>query len=411
MECQNITFWKHLFLYIVIAYGPLTLFLATIVFFTVSVNSAPLHGWIFVCQICSSSLYMRLLTRMGELKHLPKPLYQVFGTFYGIWNLDFFRSVYDPFCLHPGLTTLQVISLDYIIAAYPLVTILVMYVLVHLYSQEYRPVVILWKPFHYCCTRFRHQLNIKTSLVDAFGTFFSLSYVKFLSTTVDLVIPTLVWNENGSTSYHSYTDGTQLYFRNDHLPFAVLSVVVFSVFNLLPLLLLLLYSFPKAQCCIHVIPQPLQNTLYPFMDNILSCYNDGTNGTKNCRWFGVVYHIARMLVWSSVMWTESLLFFPIATVVVIISGMFVTLVRPYKSAVYNALDTFLLLSLSLCVLGNSAFTIATIDDPQNIHFSFVILVVPLCIPLLYMFAYLGCEVNVVQRFIQNLNYKNTATAA
>ena len=217
VECH--TFWKHLFLYIVIAYGPLTLFLATIVFFTVSVNSAPLHGWIFVCQICSSSLYMRLVTRMGELKYLPKPLYQVFGTFYGIWNLDFFRSVYDPFCLHPSLTTLQVISLDYVIAAYPLVTILVMYVLVHLYSQEYRPVVILWKPFHYCCTRFRHQLNIKTSLIDAFGTFFSLSYVKFLSTTVDLVIPTLVWNENGSTSYHSYTDGTQLYFRNGHLPF------------------------------------------------------------------------------------------------------------------------------------------------------------------------------------------------
>ena len=70
-------------------------------------------------------------------------------------------------------------SLDNIIAAYPLVIIVIMYVLVDLHSRDCRPVVVMWRPFHYCFARFRHQLNIRTSLVDAFGTFFSLSYVKF----------------------------------------------------------------------------------------------------------------------------------------------------------------------------------------------------------------------------------------
>lgn len=41
-------------------------------------------------------------------------LLQVFSSLYSyaIWNLDFFRGVYKPFCLHPDLSMLQVICLD-----------------------------------------------------------------------------------------------------------------------------------------------------------------------------------------------------------------------------------------------------------------------------------------------------------
>ena len=186
VECHNVVFWKRLLLYILIAYGPLTVFLVIIVFFTVSVNSAPLHGWIFASQMMTCSFCVRVMARMTELHRVDHMQY-LFASFYGIWNLDFFRTVYNPFCLHPNLTTLQVLSLDYIITVYPLVIILLMYVLVDLYSRNYRPVVVMWRPFHYCCIRFRHQLNI---LVDAFGTFFSLSYVKMFSTVVDLLIYT-----------------------------------------------------------------------------------------------------------------------------------------------------------------------------------------------------------------------------
>lgn len=208
VKCHNARFWKHLLLYISIAYGPLTLFLGVIMIFSVSVNSAPLHGWIFVCQIIGSSFYMRVLTRMAEIHHTDQYSYRILGTFYGVWNLDFFRTLYMPFCLHSSLTTLQVMSMDYIIALYPLVIIVVVYVLVDLYSRNCRPVVIMCRPFHCCFTRFRHQLIIRTSLVDTFGTFFSLSYVKMFSTIVDLMSPTMVWKEDGTTSFHSYADGT-----------------------------------------------------------------------------------------------------------------------------------------------------------------------------------------------------------
>ena len=308
---------------------------------------------------------------------------------------DFFRTVYSPFCLHPNLTTLQVLSLDYFIAAYPLVAILLLYVLVDLYSRNYRPVVVMWRPFHYCCIRFRHQLNIKTSLVDAFGTFFSLSFVKMFSTVVDLLIPTKVWNENGEVSYHAYFDGTQLMFRNGHLPLALLSILILITFNLLPLLLLLLYAFPKTQFCIHCLPRSLQNALYPFVDNILSCYKDGHNGTSNCRYFAVVYPIARMVFLSSIMWTESMFYYPCAAVVIIVCGMLVTLIRPYKSALYNALDTLHLLCLAVALVGNVAFFIAYVEDVQNKSISFAMIFFPILIHFFYIIFYLGWKCWVV----------------
>ena len=400
VPCRHVTLWKRILLYIAVAYGPLTVFLIIIVVFTVSVNSAPLHGWIFVCQILASSFYMRVLTSMAKIHHIDQYSYRILGTIYGIWNLDFFRSVYRPFCLHSSLTTLQVMSLDYIIAAYPLVIIVIMYVLVDLHSRDCRPVVVMWRPFHYCFARFRHQLNIRTSLVDAFGTFFSLSYVKMFSTEVDLMTTSKVWNGNYTTSFHLYADGTEIFFKKGHLPFAVLSLFLLLVFNILPLVLILLYAFPKTQSCIHCLPNSLQHILYPFMDNILSCYKDGTNGTRNCRYFAIVYQVSRMVIWSSFMWTESTFFYSVATVVVIITGILLTLIRPYKSAVYNALDTFLVLTLALALVGTSAFFLATVDDPRNTQTGLAMTLLPISISFIYIFCCLGYEVCAVQRLPQ-----------
>ena len=127
VHCGNESLWTTIPRYVLVAYGPLTLFLAMTLVFTVSVNSAPLHGWILVCQLLTTGVVMYTLVLEGEL--VPhsgiSPYIHVIGSLYGVWNLDFFRSVYKPFCLHPNLTTLQVMSLDYFIALYPLLLITV----------------------------------------------------------------------------------------------------------------------------------------------------------------------------------------------------------------------------------------------------------------------------------------------
>ena len=391
-KCPKTGLWKRALFYVLIAYGPLTLFLVFILVFTISSTSAPLRGWILTCQFISSSFSMRVFTTMAEQKHLDQYSYRILGTLYGVWNLDFFRPLYKPFCVNPHLTTLQAIALDILVAAYPLLVIVVLYSLVEMYNRRVQMLVVVWWPFHKFFLRFRQQLDVRTSLVDAFGTFFDLSFVKTFCTIMELMAGTKVWENGNKSSLHSYFQGGTPYFGESHLPLLVLSIFLFLVFYLLPIILILIYSFPKCQCFIHCLPRSVQLCLYPFMDNILSCYKDGTNGTSNCRYFAVVYHILRMTALSTVVWTKSLMSYPFAAVAVIITILLVALIRPYKSALYNSLEIFFLVCLSLGLLGSTAFALGHVEDPVDNFFSVIVVILSCTAPLLYGFFGVGYKI-------------------
>ena len=257
--------------------------------------------------------------------------------------------------------------------------------MVDLYSRNFWPIVFVGRLFHHCCIRFRHRLNIRTSLIDAFGTFFNLSYVKFLSTTVDLLVYTEVRNnENNAIQPVLYFDGTMLFFGRKHIPYAVVGICIFILCNVVPLILMLVYSFPRAQVILNILPTCVQAVLYPFMDNILSCYKDGTNGTRNCRYFGVVYHVALLVYIGCMLWAESVFFLGVNTSVCIITGMLVAVIQPYKSKVYNTVDIILILSVGLCFAGSMSSFISYVDAPNKKIEGFVMTII-----LLYIVSYLG----------------------
>ena len=417
VPCSNVSLWTTIPYYILVAYGPLTIFLGVIVIFTISVNTALLRGFILSCQLLSCNIFMRVMVASEQLA-LPNSLLvftQIFGSVYGIWNLDFFRSVYKPFCLHPSLTTLQVMSLDYIIAAYPLVVILLMYAMVDLYNRNYWPLVYVVRLFHCCCIRFRHRLNIRTSLVDAFGTFFSLSFIKFLSTSADILSATKVWNTNdNTTSYHVYFDGSKELFKGSHILYAMVAVTVIILCNVLPIVLILIYAFPRGDVIIKRFPVFLQKLMYPFMDNILACYKDGTNGTRNCRYFGVVYHIALFIFINSYMLAESAFLLGIVVFNCILAGMLVALIQPYKRKLYNTVDVILLLSTGLCFVAAICSMIAFIEAPVNILYSFMIAIAPFTIPFIYLLGTLAYKIfgripcrYIITRFQRHIARPNT----
>ena len=104
---------------------------------------------------------------------------KVVSSFYGIWNLDFLRVLYEPICIHPNMTILQTLSLDYATALYPLFLVCVTYVLIKAHNR-FGAVQLLWKPVGWLFARINHQWNTSNSLIQAFGTFFLLSYVKII---------------------------------------------------------------------------------------------------------------------------------------------------------------------------------------------------------------------------------------
>ena len=401
VECQNTTLWKRILLYITVAYGPLTVFLLLIIVFTISVNTAPLHGWIFVCQVIAASNHMRVITTMAEKSSIPNYSYKTLGTIYGIWNLDFFRSLYPPFCLHPSLNTLQAMSLDYLIAAYPIAIIVLIYTLVDLHSHDCRLIVVMWKPFRYCFARFRHNLNIRTSLVDAFGTFFTLSYVKMFSVTSDMIAYSEVWTNSDKVTHNVYFDGTMHFFKGRHIPFAVVGTFTVLVCNVLPLGLILVYSFRRTQPLLHCLPTSVQNALRPFMDNLLGCYKDGTNGTRNCRYFAAVYHIARIALFVCFAAFKSPYYGPISLYIFTITALLVVIIQPYKSAVYNTLDAGLILTLALVSVSLSAYIAAEKGEPSStvIHTKYIGFGT-IAIPVLLVIGYLCYKICFSEKYLK-----------
>lgn len=378
--------WMNLVIYIALAYGPLTVFLLLIMIFRVSVNSAPLLGFIFVSQISTMPFQMRLGQGLIEANNTILHPYQVIGlkilsTVYGIWNLDFFRSIIPPFCIHPNWKTINVMCLDYIISSFPCVVIIITYTIVVFYSRGYK-IFFWWKPFHWCFSRLRNEMNIKTSLVDAFGTFFSLSYAKTLNTTFDILAFTTTWDSEGNSKGNYFYYDTKRFDFNSYR--VLLGLFFFSVFNILPIVILFIHSLRKPQ---HQALGHIENErrfFQPLLNTLVASYRDGSDGGCNCRFFSVVYLVARIAICVTLMLTPNIFFQFVAAIILLATGMLVAVIRPYKSNVYNTVDIILMLSLALSYTSIAAYYFASFISPTKTRIIQFFCEVVCNVPLAYM---------------------------
>ena len=202
---------------------------------------------------------------------------------YGIWNLDFFRTLLPDNCLN--ISTLHMLALDYVIALYPLFLIVITYILVDLYDRHFWPLVWIWKPFKKCLKSITDTVNIKSSILNAFGTFLLLSYGKFLTVSFDLLVFTRAYAPSGKVvSRVLFYDASIEYFGRDHLPYGILAIVITIVFNVLPLLFTLLHPLRCFRG--HIVKWP---ALQICLDTYQGYYKDGTEGTHYCSFFSALY--------------------------------------------------------------------------------------------------------------------------
>ena len=235
VECKD---YKYNWLkYIAVAFLPLTVFYIIVILFRISAASGALNGYVLMCQLVTTPVFVRLFSRFGSTLQLG-----LYITWLGVWNLDFFRGIYRPFCLHPKLSMLQILMLDYVIGLYPLILVIVTYICVKLHNR-YSLVVRLWSPFYKCFALIRNEWDITRSLVGAFATFILLSYVKILNVSFQILTPNTLYDINGNPMRQRflYYDGTYEYFGKDHIPYALLALLMLLVFNFFPLVLLCLY--------------------------------------------------------------------------------------------------------------------------------------------------------------------------
>ena len=339
VKCDRL--WYRWVTYIAAAYVPLTLFYIVVIVFRISATSPTLNGFVLVSQVMAAPTILRHI-----YSHNQQPRHKYFIdagiSVYAIWNLDFFRSFYEPICVHTRLSTFQVLALDYAVAIYPLLLILITFILVKLHDN-FSLVVSLWRPFHKCLFLFRRQFNIRSSLVNALATFIILSYIKILNVSFELLTPSTVYNVYGErVNVYLFYDGTVEMTSRGYLPYLLLAIVMLLVFNILPLILLTLYPmqcFQKflSRCC------PSINTtlaLQAYMDAFQGCFKESPH---DCRYFAALYVTLRFVHPLIFVIFGFGFYSPMVALFVVFILFLVVKFQPYKSKRSNSVDTLLLL--------------------------------------------------------------------
>ena len=333
--------------YILAAFLPLTVFFVLVVSCRLSATSPKLRSFVFFSQSVAIGPNVRIVLAATEPYPIAATSAKVLFALYGIWNLDFFRTLMPHICVNVG--TLQALALDYAIAFYPLILLVVAYTMIQAHTCNFRVISVICRPFHRCTKHFRSQWDVGTSIVEAFATFLLLSYVKLFNVSFDLLVPTKLYNVNGSSlGLYLYYDATIEYFGNEHLPYGVLAVIVMLVFILFPLLLLLLYPMRYFQRCLsccgvrwHALPI--------FIDAFQGCYKDGTNGSRDHRRFAAAFLLVQILFFILFVLSQTALFYGAALIALIPLVMTIVIVQPYKPrfSTFNIVDSVLVLLMAL----------------------------------------------------------------
>lgn len=377
--------------YILFEYAPITALLIFVILFNVSATSGPANAFIFFAQIVSSTFsvdadgqinYKSITKHSSQIK-------QAYTFLYGIWNLDFFTAIdYDGwlFCLSPHIGALQIMTLKFIAAVYPLVIIVLVIALVWLYDRNNRLVVCLFRPVHWCSARFLRRLNIQRSLMDALATFFILSYVKFAVTACYLLYPNPLINENATTDkYVAYFDGSVTYGSKSHLPYLILPIVAVIWCILLPVVLFL-YSTRRCYSCLNkargfrwLEPSDL---FYHLLNSFHHCLKDDR------RYYAALYFFLKLALIGAFAvgldWTKQFIYQQIiCTLAILLVGT----LQPYRKMKYNFLDMGM---FSLLAIINVLSLYNRHQQAVNIHLSritFYSQVILVFVPLVYFTVY------------------------
>ena len=96
-------------------------------------------------------------------------------------------------------------------------------------------------------------------------------------------------------------DSTVDYFSTAHLPYAVIGIICFLLFSILPTLLLVLYPTRLFRTCIGKCRLSVrhQAALQTFVEKFHQCYRDGLDGGRDMRSFSGLYFILRGVLIAS----------------------------------------------------------------------------------------------------------------
>ena len=396
--------------YVGVSIVPVTMLYIVILIFDIQLTKSPLNAYILYCQVLvniinyNTQLYARLLVFTNKFI-LASIILKIGLTFYGFCNLDFFLYVFPPFCISSSLSGLNNLALQYVVALYPLVLTFCLYLCIHLYTRNFKPIVVLWKAVKVClsfrcccsCQRIVQRISSK-GIANSFASFLMLSYSKILFVSLNLLLPIQLYHLHQGTPANSlalYYDSNLQYFGQDHLPYALLSIIVLFVFTVLPLTLIIMnpmcsHGRCRSRCNLST---SYSHSVHFFVESFQGWFKDGTEpGTRDLRIMAALYPLLRIvfalsvflvtvLVVPSSPYSSATWFVP--GLVFTCASLFFALAKPYKLQYMNTLE-----SLQFALLGVISFLVSY---RVGIYVAFVLGAIPMVTVLGYaIYKFLKC---------------------
>lgn len=368
-------FIGYLFAYMGLTYGPIFVLLLVIIFFNFKLASSATMGFILYAQMVGSgifSLYPVISTGCQERK-----MQTAYKTIYGIFNLNSLASLMHPFCLSEYFGTLDVICLEYAIAGFPLIMII-------LISLTLR-----------CTSRFRCykvgsstdvHATPKNTLLHAFISFVLLSYTKFSLASTRTIVVSDLFDQTGETKQKRIFYAGHLMFSSSGflLPYGILAIFILILTIMCPLLFLLGPLFidwlmdRQDFSWLHRIWPSIK--IHTYLDTFQGYYK------SNRRIFSVTYFVFRIAIFFSYSFTTTFIqAYVVQQIAVSILIVIVAVFRPYKKEYYNNVD--MLLFLNLAVLNALGIYISVNSDNYFSYRVYKLQCILVWLPLVYIFCY------------------------
>ena len=305
-NCSKISTGSAISLYLFLELIPITLFFLCVVIFHLNITAGPLLGYVIFCQIYYTAVQQEIYIYDYILSQVPTAVW-IF-ILCGIWDLQFFKSVISPFCISSKLTGIDIQMLNLVTAIYPVLLVIITWILMELHARNYRIIHILWKPFRIVVNKLKITAVTSDAVIHAFATFILLSATTLSYTVMTIYNPVPVYRSTDGGLYKQvlYYDPTIEVFSHKHVIYIVLAVVPFILLVLIPSLLLCVYPTRVYGCLSRVVSARKRLAITAFAEAINNCFKDGLNGTRDHRTLaGFITSLAIVVVAVVIIITET----------------------------------------------------------------------------------------------------------
>ena len=373
MDCRKQSTLSAIALFLTLKLTPITVMFILLMIFRINITQGPIFGYVLYCQtlvITESQINTFYQLLLHEL-HNYRWVLQASLFLSSFWAMDF-SQLGRNYCISESLNNMDILLLNFISVLYPILLMISMYTLIELHARNFRPIVIMWKPFGRCFSKIRRNWSATDSIVHAYATLLILSFAILNHTVFQLLQSTNIYNSTGKVKTNVLVNRPSIHvYSSEYIPFLLIVLALLFFLGICPTALLCIYSIKLFQrklnnCCSHRI----QIVLNTFVETFQGTFKDGLNGTRNYRILPALVLIIIMVTAILASFADVFSIYIIGSYVIVLlvlSSFLIAFARPCKSFLTN-------LSLSFHLMWSATAGVSLMIWIGNVNLSSLLLV-------------------------------------